>query len=124
MSAFSQLEVVCRYHKLLVERSTKLHNLNVNLYSTVKQKPALIPIDVSLIIHINNIFCAGVEPIFLKRFEEALTEACAAVTKKTRWRGLVLGLGVYVPFMAYCSATVYGAVLVAYGEIEYKIVLL
>lgn len=67
---------------------------------------------------------SGVELVFLKKFEEALNEACAAVSKKTRWRGLVLGLGVYVPFMAFCSATVYGAVLVAYGEIEYKIVML
>lgn len=64
------------------------------------------------------------EATFLKRFEEALKEACAAVSKKTRWRGLVLGLGVYVPFMSYCSATVYGAVLVAYEGLEYKIVLL
>ncbi|KAJ8737704.1 hypothetical protein PYW08_000299 [Mythimna loreyi] len=76
------------------------------------------------VVSIKTVQSLGVEPIFLKRFEEALTEACKAVTKKTRWRGLVLGLGVYVPFMAYCSATVYGAVLVAYGEIEYKIVLL
>lgn len=66
----------------------------------------------------------GVETLFLKKFEEALSTACSAVTKKTRWRGLVLGLGIYVPFMAYCSATVYGAVLVAKGELEYKIVLL
>lgn len=69
-------------------------------------------------------FALGVETIFLKKFEEALIEACSAVIKKTRWRGLVLGLGVYVPFLAYCSATVYGAILVAKGEIEYKIVLL
>ncbi|XP_049693223.2 multidrug resistance protein homolog 49 [Helicoverpa armigera] len=76
------------------------------------------------VVSIKTVQSLGVEPIFLKRFEEALEVACVAVAKKTRWRGLVLGLGVYVPFMAYCSATVYGAVLVAYGEIEYKIVLL
>nr|ADV76539.1 ATP-binding cassette sub-family B member 3 [Trichoplusia ni] len=76
------------------------------------------------VVSIKTVQSLGVEQIFLKKFEDALVEACKAVTKKTRWRGLVLGLGVYVPFMAYCSATVYGAVLVAYGEIEYKIVLL
>ncbi|XP_075990573.1 multidrug resistance protein homolog 49-like [Anticarsia gemmatalis] len=76
------------------------------------------------VISIKTVQSLGVESIFLKKFEDALKEAYTAVSKKSRWRGLVLGLGVYVPFMAYCSATVYGAVLVAYGEIEYKIVLL
>ncbi|XP_035435555.2 multidrug resistance protein homolog 49 [Spodoptera frugiperda] len=76
------------------------------------------------VVSIKTVQSLGVELVFLKKFEEALNEACAAVSKKTRWRGLVLGLGVYVPFMAFCSATVYGAVLVAYGEIEYKIVML
>ncbi|KAH9637264.1 hypothetical protein HF086_006908 [Spodoptera exigua] len=76
------------------------------------------------VVSIKTVQSLGVELVFLKKFEEALNEACLAVSKKTRWRGLVLGLGVYVPFMAYCSATVYGAVLVAYGEIEYKIVML
>ncbi|CAH0703399.1 unnamed protein product [Spodoptera exigua] len=76
------------------------------------------------VVSIKTVQSLGVELVFLKKFEEALNEACLAVSKKTRWRGLVLGLGVYVPFMAFCSATVYGAVLVAYGEIEYKIVML
>ncbi|KAJ0183787.1 hypothetical protein K1T71_000210 [Dendrolimus kikuchii] len=76
------------------------------------------------VVSIKTVQSLGVETLFLKKFEEALVDACCAVSKKTRWRGLVLGLGVYVPFMAYCSATVYGAVLVAKGEIEYKIVLL
>lgn len=66
----------------------------------------------------------GVEKTFLDKFHEALKHSCAAVAKKTRWRGLVLGLGVYVPFMSYCSATVYGAMLVANEGLEYKIVLL
>lgn len=66
----------------------------------------------------------GIEETFLKKFEEALHKASVAVTRKTRWRGLVLGLGVYVPFMSYCCATVYGAILVSQGEMEYKIVLL
>ncbi|CAH1647758.1 unnamed protein product [Spodoptera littoralis] len=76
------------------------------------------------VVSIKTVQSLGVELVFLKKFEEALNVACLAVAKKTRWRGLVLGLGVYVPFLAYCSATVYGAVLVAYGEIEYKIVML
>ncbi|XP_022832765.1 multidrug resistance protein homolog 49-like [Spodoptera litura] len=76
------------------------------------------------VVSIKTVQSLGVELVFLKKFEEALNVACLAVSKKTRWRGLVLGLGVYVPFLAYCSATVYGAVLVAYGEIEYKIVML
>lgn len=66
----------------------------------------------------------GVEPVFMEQFEESLTTAVAAVASKTRWRGLVLGLGIYVPFLAYCSATVYGCTLVANEGLEYKVVLL
>ncbi|KAG6458009.1 hypothetical protein O3G_MSEX010602 [Manduca sexta] len=76
------------------------------------------------VISIRTVQSLGIENLFLKKFQDALVVASAAVAKKTRWRGLIFGLGVYVPFMAYCSATVYGAVLVAYGEIEYKIVML
>ncbi|CAH2103160.1 unnamed protein product [Euphydryas editha] len=76
------------------------------------------------VVSIRTVQSLGVEKVFLKKFKEALVVSCAAVAKKTRWRGLVLGLGVYVPFMSYCSATVYGAVLVANQEVEYKIVLL
>lgn len=60
----------------------------------------------------------------MQKFEEALKLSCEAVTKKTRWRGLVLGLGVYVPFLSYCSATIYGATLVAYEGLHYKVVML
>ncbi|XP_045458095.1 multidrug resistance protein homolog 49-like [Melitaea cinxia] len=76
------------------------------------------------VVSIKTVQSLGVEQVFLKKFKEALVVSCAAVAKKTRWRGLVLGLGVYVPFMSYCSATVYGAVLVANQELEYKVVLL
>ncbi|XP_061382310.1 multidrug resistance protein homolog 49-like [Danaus plexippus] len=76
------------------------------------------------VISIKTVQSLGVEHTFLKRFHEALIESCAAISKKSRWRGLVLGLGVYVPFMSYCSATVYGAVLVAYEGLEYKVVML
>ncbi|CAK1588202.1 unnamed protein product [Parnassius mnemosyne] len=76
------------------------------------------------VVSIKTVQSLGVEETFLKKFEEALMDACSAVTKKTRWRGLVLGLGVYVPFMSYCCATVYGATLVAYEGVQYKIVLL
>ncbi|XP_072931072.1 multidrug resistance protein homolog 49-like [Epargyreus clarus] len=76
------------------------------------------------VVSIKTVQSLGVESIFLNKFRAALAEASVAVTKKSRWRGLVLGLGVYVPFMSYCSATVYGATLVAYEKLEYKIVLL
>ncbi|CAH0716416.1 unnamed protein product, partial [Brenthis ino] len=76
------------------------------------------------VISIKTVQSLGVEKTFLNKFKEALEHSCAAVAKKTRWRGLVLGLGVYVPFMSYCSATVYGAILVANEGLEYKIVLL
>ncbi|CAK1588203.1 unnamed protein product [Parnassius mnemosyne] len=76
------------------------------------------------VVSIKTVQSLGVEETFLKKFEEALMDACSAVTKKTRWRGIVLGLGVYVPFMAYSSSLVYGATLVAYEGIEYKIILL
>ncbi|KAM3968871.1 LOW QUALITY PROTEIN: multidrug resistance protein homolog 49-like [Aphomia sociella] len=76
------------------------------------------------VISIRTVQSLGVENIFLEKFKEALVESCRAVTKKTRWRGLVLGLGTYVPFLSFCSATVYGAVLVAREGVEYKTVLL
>ncbi|CAG4929498.1 unnamed protein product [Parnassius apollo] len=76
------------------------------------------------VVSIKTVQSLGVEETFLKKFEEALMDASSAVTKKTRWRGLVLGLGVYIPFLSYSSATVYGATLVANEGIEYKIILL
>lgn len=60
----------------------------------------------------------------MEKFETSLASAVSAVAQKTRWRGLVLGIGIYVPFLAYCSATVYGCTLVAYEGLEYKVVLL
>ncbi|XP_049884996.1 multidrug resistance protein homolog 49-like [Pectinophora gossypiella] len=76
------------------------------------------------LVSIRTVQSLGVEKVFIKTFHESLAEACAAVARKTRWRGLVLGLGVYVPFLSYISATVYGTTLVAYEGLEYKIVLL
>ncbi|XP_073952681.1 multidrug resistance protein homolog 49-like [Choristoneura fumiferana] len=76
------------------------------------------------IISIRTVQSLGLESYFLEKFSSALVESCAAVTKKSRWRGLVLGLGIYVPFLSYSSATVYGAVLVAYEGLSYKTVLL
>lgn len=67
---------------------------------------------------------SGIEKSFLEKFKLELAASCAAVAKKSRWRGLVLGLGIYVPFLSYCSATVYGAILVSRDEIDYKIVML
>ncbi|KAI5641365.1 ABC transporter transmembrane region domain-containing protein [Phthorimaea operculella] len=76
------------------------------------------------IVSIRTVQSLGVEPVFMKKFDEELELACAAVAKKTRWRGLVLGLGVYVPFLSFISATIYGTTLVASKEVEYKVVLL
>lgn len=66
----------------------------------------------------------GIENVFLEKFRDSLTLACEAVANKSRWRGVVLGMGIYVPLIAFCCAIVYGAVLVSQGEVEYKIVLL
>ncbi|XP_063837633.1 multidrug resistance protein homolog 49-like [Ostrinia nubilalis] len=76
------------------------------------------------VVSIRTVQSLGIETRFLEKFKEALVESCRAVTEKTRWRGLVLGLGVYVPFLSYCSATVYGTYLVAREGLDYKIVLL
>lgn len=76
------------------------------------------------VVSIRTVQSLGIESIFLEKFKLALVESCKAVVKKTRWRGLVLGLGIYVPFLSYCSATVYGTWLVAREQLDYKIVLL
>lgn len=67
---------------------------------------------------------SGIETVFFDKFHASLLVACDAVSQKTRWRGVVFGLGIYVPFIAFCSAMVYGTVLVSKGELEYKVVLL
>ncbi|XP_047524484.1 multidrug resistance protein homolog 49-like [Pieris napi] len=76
------------------------------------------------VVSIKTVQSLGIEKIFLKKFHDALLESCVAVAAKTRWRGIVLGLGIYIPFMSYCSATVYGTILVAYEGLPYNIVLL
>nr|QCO93568.1 ATP-binding cassette subfamily B member 2 [Chilo suppressalis] len=76
------------------------------------------------VVSIRTVQSLGVEILFLEKFKVALEQSCKAVAKKTRFRGLVLGLGVYVPFLSYCSATVYGTWLVARENLDYKIVLL
>ncbi|CAG4942049.1 unnamed protein product [Colias eurytheme] len=76
------------------------------------------------VVSIKTVQSLGVEKVFLSKFQDALIDSCAAVATKTRWRGLVLGLGVYVPFMSYTAATVYGTVLVATEGLPYNIVLL
>lgn len=60
----------------------------------------------------------------MKKFDDALEESRRALSKKTRWRGLVMAFGIYFPGFAYISATVYGATLVAYEGLEYKTVFL
>lgn len=76
------------------------------------------------VVSIKTVQSLGIESLFITRFQDALIDACAAVVKKSRWRGLVLGLCIYVPLLSYCSAVIYGAVLVAHGEVEYEVVLL
>ncbi|XP_047041195.1 multidrug resistance protein homolog 49-like isoform X1 [Helicoverpa zea] len=76
------------------------------------------------IVSIKTVQSLGIETVFLEKFRDSLTLACDAVAKKSRWRGLVLGLGLYVPMIAFCSAIVYGTILISTGEMEYKIVLL
>ncbi|KAL0852199.1 hypothetical protein ABMA28_000423 [Loxostege sticticalis] len=76
------------------------------------------------VVSIRTVQSLGIESLFLDKFKDALVDSCRAVAKKTRWRGLVLGLGIYVPFLSYCSATVYGTYLVAREGLDYKIVLL
>ncbi|KAL4704734.1 hypothetical protein ACJJTC_006512, partial [Scirpophaga incertulas] len=76
------------------------------------------------VVSIRTVQSLGIEQLFLEKFKAALVISANAVAKKTRWRGLVLGLGIYVPFFSYCSATVYGTYLVARENLDYKIVLL
>ncbi|XP_013189257.1 multidrug resistance protein homolog 49 [Amyelois transitella] len=76
------------------------------------------------VVSIRTVQSLGIEETFLEKFKISLMESCKAVVKKTRWRGLVLGLGIYVPFLSYCSATVYGAILVAREALPYQTVLL
>ncbi|KAI8430778.1 hypothetical protein MSG28_000940 [Choristoneura fumiferana] len=72
------------------------------------------------VVSIRTVQSLGVELNFMTKFEDSLKTSCAAITKKTRWRGLVLGLGVYVPFIAFVSCTVYGATLVANDGLPYS----
>ncbi|CAH0578089.1 unnamed protein product [Chrysodeixis includens] len=76
------------------------------------------------VVSIKTVQSLGIETVFFDKFHESLLVACDAVAQKTRWRGIVFGLGIYVPFIAFCSAMVYGTVLVSKGELEYKVVLL
>ncbi|XP_048004619.1 multidrug resistance protein homolog 49-like [Leguminivora glycinivorella] len=76
------------------------------------------------VVGIRTVQSLGIEDNFIKKFEAELVVSCSAVARKGRWRGLVLGLGVYVPFMAFCSVVVYGATLVAYEGLAFSIVFL
>lgn len=73
------------------------------------------------IVTILNIF-AGVEKTFLKKFQENLEISTNAVAKKSRWRGLVMGSGLYVPFLSFSVAILYGVNLIAYEEVPYPTV--
>lgn len=60
----------------------------------------------------------------MDKFDASLKVSNAAVIKKTRWRGLVLGLGIYIPFVGFCSSTIYGATLIATDGLDYATVFL
>ncbi|XP_030031864.2 multidrug resistance protein homolog 49 [Manduca sexta] len=89
-----------------------------------KAMESAIAISTEAVVSIKTVQSLGIESIFLRKFHKALKEASAAVVKKTRWRGLVLGMGIYVPFLSFGSAIVYGTTLIVSGELDYKTVLL
>ncbi|XP_026315183.1 multidrug resistance protein homolog 49-like isoform X2 [Hyposmocoma kahamanoa] len=74
------------------------------------------------VIAIRTVQSLGVEKIFLRKFQENLAESTAAVAQKTRWRGLVMGAGVYVPFLCFSVAIVYGVTLIAYEGVPFSTV--
>ncbi|CAB3225446.1 unnamed protein product [Arctia plantaginis] len=76
------------------------------------------------VVSIKTVQSLGIEMVFLEKFQKSLDEGCAAISQKSRWRGLILGMGIYIPFVAYSCANVYGTTLVANGTLEYKVVLL
>ncbi|CAG9136478.1 unnamed protein product [Plutella xylostella] len=73
---------------------------------------------------IRTVQSLSIEKVFIDKFEESLKSAAKSISQKSRWRGLVLGSGIYVPFVAYICTTMYGVNLVAKENLEYKIVLL
>ncbi|XP_061705588.1 multidrug resistance protein homolog 49-like isoform X1 [Cydia pomonella] len=76
------------------------------------------------VVSIRTVQSLGIEKIFIKKFEAELEVSCSAIARKSRWRGLVLGLGVYVPFMAFCIVVVYGCTLVVHEGLPYSSVFL
>lgn len=99
----------------------------VSQQSIVDEKAAIedaSTIATEAVVSVKTVQALGVEKHFLDRYQVELERASQAVAVKTRWRGLVLGMGFFIPFVAYCSATVYGVYLVAREGLEYKIVLL
>ncbi|XP_063394419.1 multidrug resistance protein homolog 49-like [Cydia fagiglandana] len=76
------------------------------------------------VVAIRTVQSLGIERNFMNKFEAELEVSCSAIARKSRWRGLVLGLGVYVPFMAFCSVVVYGCTLVVHEGLAYSRVFL
>lgn len=64
----------------------------------------------------------GVEKKFLTKFQESLATSNIALAKKSRWRGLVMGSGVYIPFLSFSVAIVYGVTLIAYEGVPFSTV--
>ncbi|XP_048488083.1 ATP-dependent translocase ABCB1 [Plutella xylostella] len=75
------------------------------------------------VVSIRTVQSLAVEQVFLDKLQVSLQTAMEALSKQTKWRGLVLGLGIYVPFLCFISAIVYGVHLVAREGEEYRIVL-
>lgn len=74
------------------------------------------------ILHCHKCIFVGVEKFFLGKFQENLADSTAAVAQKTRWRGLVMGSGVYIPILSFSVAIVYGVSLIAYEGVPYSTV--
>ncbi|XP_048489395.1 multidrug resistance protein homolog 49 [Plutella xylostella] len=75
------------------------------------------------VVSIKTVQSLAVETVFLSRLHDKLTSATEALTISTRFRGLVLGMGIYVPFMSYVCAVVYGVHLVSHEGESYSVVL-
>ncbi|CAB3235155.1 unnamed protein product [Arctia plantaginis] len=76
------------------------------------------------VVSIKTVQSLGIEEVFLRKFEQSLHEGCSAILPKLRWRGLVLGMGIYMSFLSPCCANAYGAARIATGSLDYKVVIL
>lgn len=78
---------------------------------------------VEAISNIRTVASLGQERQILDRYTKELFKAEEASRKKIRYRGVVYSLGQAIPGVAYAMAFMYGGILVANGEIEYKTII-